>query len=1184
MFSIFGIPVSADDHIFLQQIRKCIHPNDLPLIERKWEEMKVGNATDFRIRIIRHDEETRYVHFITESITGKNNEITVQGICHDITKDKIILDVVIDTKDELELRLKKFHRAEEVARSGTWQIDLNTHEAFYSDNVFRLYGVAPRSLPAHLNTFNRFIHPDERAVVAEMSDTAFQNKIPLHLEHRIVRADGEERHIRVISEVTRGLTGEEIMTGIIRDITEQKQLELELREINNQLAIQNKHFHHAEQIGRMGIWQISLATREAWYSDNLYRIYGLKPQSVSTGINNFLPFVFSEDKILVSEAAEKAFAGEAVPDIEFRIAGQDGKMRYLRQSMKIINAPEHGAMMIGLVQDITGQKILDKKLQEVNKELTIQNEAFVQAEQTANIGIWRWNLTSNEIFYSDNIYRIYGLKPQSVKPGLEIFSRFFHPDDLERLRSIPGQMQTKKEPVNMEYRIYRADGELRYLRARNRMITTPAGEEIFIGTTQDITEEVVLSSKLKESIRFVRMLNNNLIDQVMVTNTTNVIVEFNRAAETIQAVNREDVIGRNFFEVFPQSKQARIIENFNKALNGEIVHEKSITSPLNKGIIDRYHIPVKDEQGLVIGVLTVVRDVTQEHILKTELQHRLSFIENLLDASVSRVIALDKDLNYTVWNRKAEEYYRLPKATVVGKNILQFNPGFKKEEIYHQLKEALNGKTMYIAPNENPKDGYHEAYIVPLTTLSGGVTGVLWIINDLTERREAEKAVEESRNLLSQTAAASPDCITIYDLVNKEPVYLNDCLADWIGISVDTLTHMGAEGRIQLVHPDDRKSLLEFNEHMRSASDGAVRTIEYRIINKQRNYIWIRNRSKVFRRADDATVTHILSILQDFTEQKRSEQQLHELKDALAKKATDKYHKIIDSIDEGYCIIEMMFDATGKPCDWRFIEVNPAFEKNNGLYNAVGKTIRELTPDIEPKWFDIYGQVAQTRKPIRFEEHSAALNRWFDLYAFPVDPSEPDLVGVLFTNITERKRNEERQAYLLGLSDALRSLKDPLLIESAVTNAAMNYFRADRCYYCDIDGDDAIIHSDASRGGLPTVAGRYPLSLFVLFKAVVDIGEPFVVHDVHSSNIIDEELRQLCIKLRVISFINVPVVKEGKASGILSIVQKEPRHWTDIEIELAADTAERTWAAVERAKAEEALRRMVAGTGSGFEN
>lgn len=120
----------------------------------------------------------------------------------------------------------------------------------------------------------------------------------------------------------------------------------------------------------------------------------------------------------------------------------------------------------------------------------------------------------------------------------------------------------------------------------------------------------------------------------------------------------------------------------------------------------------------------------------------------------------------------------------------------------------------------------------------------------------------------------------------------------------------------------------------------------------------------------------------------------------------ERYQSLFEAIDAGFCVIEMKFDANGRPIDYRFIEVNPAFEGHTGLADAQGKWMRDLAPAHEQHWFDIYGRVALTGEPARFEEQAKALGRWFSVSAFRVGDPGLHQVGILFTDMTDRKRLE----------------------------------------------------------------------------------------------------------------------------------------------------------------------------------
>ena len=123
----------------------------------------------------------------------------------------------------------------------------------------------------------------------------------------------------------------------------------------------------------------------------------------------------------------------------------------------------------------------------------------------------------------------------------------------------------------------------------------------------------------------------------------------------------------------------------------------------------------------------------------------------------------------------------------------------------------------------------------------------------------------------------------------------------------------------------------------------------------------------------------------------------------------ERYRSLLSSMDVGFCVVEIQFDDADNPLDFRFLETNPAFEKQSGLSDAVGKCVRTLVPDLEAHWFETYGRVALTGESIRFVHEARALDgRWFDVYAIRVGAPELRHVAVLFTDISVRRRLEEK--------------------------------------------------------------------------------------------------------------------------------------------------------------------------------
>jgi PAS domain S-box-containing protein len=122
-----------------------------------------------------------------------------------------------------------------------------------------------------------------------------------------------------------------------------------------------------------------------------------------------------------------------------------------------------------------------------------------------------------------------------------------------------------------------------------------------------------------------------------------------------------------------------------------------------------------------------------------------------------------------------------------------------------------------------------------------------------------------------------------------------------------------------------------------------------------------------------------------------------------------RYQSLFETMSEGFALHEIVCDKEGKPCDYRFLEVNPAFERLTGLkrQDVVGKTLSEVLPNSEPFWVQSYGRVALTGEPAHFEQHTSTLRRHYEVFAYRTAPGQ---FACLFLDITERKRAQEALA------------------------------------------------------------------------------------------------------------------------------------------------------------------------------
>jgi PAS domain S-box-containing protein len=222
-------------------------------------------------------------------------------------------------------------------------------------------------------------------------------------------------------------------------------------------------------------------------------------------------------------------------------------------------------------------------------------------------------------------------------------------------------------------------------------------------------------------------------------------------------------------------------------------------------------------------------------------------------------------------------------------------------------------------------------------------------------------------------------------------------------------TPLTYETFLGIVHPDDRQHVdMRWYEGLA----GAPYDIEHRLL-VDGQVKWVRE--KAYLEFDDTgNPLGAFGITQDITERVEAEKAV--------KESEEKYRSLFDNMSEGFGLHEIILDADGKPCDYRFLEINDAFERLTGLSRdkILGRTVKDVMPDIEPHWFETYGRVALSGESVHYINYNAPLEKWFEAYCY--SPGQ-DLFAVVFFDITERKQAEEalrqgEERYRLALDAA----------------------------------------------------------------------------------------------------------------------------------------------------------------------
>jgi PAS domain S-box-containing protein len=269
----------------------------------------------------------------------------------------------------------------------------------------------------------------------------------------------------------------------------------------------------------------------------------------------------------------------------------------------------------------------------------------------------------------------------------------------------------------------------------------------------------------------------------------------------------------------------------------------------------------------------------------------------------------------------------------------------------------------------------------------------------------------------------------------------------------------------------------------------------------------------------------------------------------------EKYRSLFESMDQGFCVIEMIFDEKGQPVDYRFLEANPMFEELTGLKGGLGKTARELVPELEAHWFIRYGNVALTGKAIRFTEGSDAMGRWFDVYAYRAGGEGSRRVALLFTNITEQRK---AQAAMQASEERFRQMVEHAPAAITLTRGADMILESVNEPMLQIIGktDPKDVLGKTLLEVVPELAGQ---EVFKALQRVMETGKPYRGTEIPVKRLIGGRQEMFYVNL---SF--TPIIESGKTTAVLHLAidvsaQVHARHKIEENseaLQMAIDIAE----------------------------
>lgn len=853
---------------------------------------------------------------------------------------------------------------------------------FISDGCLALTEYTPDDLLFNKNmSYNDIIHADDRTYVWNVIQESIAKKTPFTLEYRIVTKKGT---VKWVWEQGRLIQKNQsvFLEGYITDITE--------RVFSRQTLVKER-IKYETMLQSIGDGVISTDTHGCITMMNYAaeKLTGWKlPDALGKPLEEVFVIVNEDTREVCENPYKKVLESGSVIGLANHtvMISKGGKEFIISDSAAPIKNDEGVvAGVIIVFSDNTANRRAEDAIKESESKLKATFNAIPDL-------IFRNDADGN---FTD--FHIGSDKKLLVEPdkiiGVNVKDLFDEATALKILNSIKLCLETS-EPQNLEYSIQEADNIFYY----DAKIVRFNQNEV-LSLCRDVTLKKLAEEEIKKSQKNYKKLFDTANDVIFILKQ-DIIVNCNKKTAETFGYSKDEIIGKTPVFVSPEyqpdgtlscDKARMLIE---RAYSGETLtfewDHRNKDGRIIKCEISLNRIEFASENLLQ----AIVRDISErkqyEAALKESEEKYKILVEKANDG-----IAIVQDNLFIFGNKKLCELAGYAHDELIGKPFMDFVHDSFKEQILKYNKARL--QKIEGIPNIYEIIAIHKSGKLLNMELNSNYINynekpaALVVVRDISER----KLTEQKLGIFKATIEYSTDAI---GMATPEGVhyYQNPAFDKLFG-------NLYGENVAKVYKKESDK--IEVFETIMS---GKQYISEIEMFSKDGDPLNVLLRAyPVF--DDTGNITSLVGIHTDITLRKQAEKALQI--------SEEKYRLLFENISQGFALHDIILDEEGKPCDYRYVTVNPAFGKLTGIDISIinGKRIKELLPNIEPYWIERFGKVALDGEPIHYENYAAELEKYYDTWVFSPQKGQ---FAVIFSDITERKMSENAINSLLTLSQS----------------------------------------------------------------------------------------------------------------------------------------------------------------------
>jgi len=884
---------------------KFLHPEDRDYFFDQLNSQLIMKDTEFsfQYRIIRKNKEIAWIDRTSTIFTFKG-EPAMLTLTRDITFQKEAEKLLKESEEQNRNLINNISDA-------ITEVDMESRYTYLSPQTFDLTGYRPEELLGQ--KLYKIVHPDDFIGLVNNIKEAYNSRKSVNFEYRFQHKDGHYIHVS-----TRGsfveVNDEEKFIGIVRDITERKEIQEKLK--TSEVKFRNLINNISDIVVDVGI-----DGRYTYLSPQSFNLIGYHPEELFG--QQLYGLVHPDDLNELINNVKEAFNSRDIMNFEFRIQHKDGHYVYVstRGSFVEVNSVKK---FIGIIRDITERKEIEEKLKE-------SEQKFRNLINNISDGIAEVDFSGKFTYVGPQSYELFGYTQEEFV-GKRVFN-YVHPDDIQNVIDYLKQAYNSKEKTSIEYRVEHKDGHFFPVSLRGSFVKDKDKEK-FIGVIRDISERKEFEDKIKESEEKYRLITENATDLI-------IIIDEKFKTEYVNEGACLKKLGYTFSEMVNMRPPA-LLHPEDVGVATEVLRNAAMTGEgmlrarlkHKSGTFAWYQISGSrffDPEGNPKTIL-VARDIHEQTLaeekLKISEERNRRLIENISDtiieADITGVSNYFSPQLYDLVGYRPEE--------LVGTRIYKFIHPADFNMFVSKLNLQLDSGEIFTSEIKlKHKDGYYvPASFRGTAVKEKGKLRVIGVLRDITEQKrvgEQLKASEEKHRLITDNLN---DMICILDHRARFEYINEDVVKKLTGHSNELI----GTSCLKLIHPDDVKTAIK---DLQKGIDSGEHGGTIRMLKKDGSIIWMEIHGKAFK-DKDGSIKGLL-IGRDVTEQKNINEQIKESEEKY-RLITENAHDLIALLNEKFEVLYInegsMFNIAGYTPDEVIGRDATDFVHPEDIYLAVG--------------------------------------------------------------------------------------------------------------------------------------------------------------------------------------------------------------------------------------------------------